>query len=61
MYLQLSDYWRLIFECGGVCEREGIPWWPGGKESTCQADVSLIPGSGQSLEEKMATHSSVVA
>ena len=54
MYWQLSDYWRLIFEyvcvCVCVCVREkgGIPWWPGGKESTCQAgDVGLIPGSGQ--------------
>ena len=25
MHLQLSDYWRLTFECAGVCEREGFP------------------------------------
>ena len=36
-----------------------------GKESSCQAghkrDESLIPGSGNTLEEDMATHSSIFA
>ena len=46
MHLQLSDYWRLIFERGCVCEREGIPWWPGGKEPPANAgNVSSVPGS----------------
>ena len=35
------------------------------KESSCQAgqkrDASLIPGSGNTLEEDMATHSSIFA
>ena len=25
----------------------GLPWWLSGKESTCQADVGSIPGSGK--------------
>ena len=34
----------------------------GPKESTCNArDQGLIPGSGKSLEESMATHSSILA
>ena len=36
-----------------------------GKESACNArdtgDVGLIPGLGRSLEEEMATHSSILA
>ena len=36
-----------------------------GKESTCSAgdvgDTGLIPGSGRSLEEDMATHSNIHA
>ena len=33
-----------------------------GKESTCNAgDEGSIPGSGRSLEEKMATHSRTLA
>ena len=36
--------------------------WLCGKESTCQAgDVSLIPGSGRSMEKEMASHFSVLA
>ena len=26
----------------------GLPWWPSGKESACNADLGLIPGSGRS-------------
>ena len=33
-----------------------------GKESACNAgDSGLIPGSGRSLEEEMASHSSILA
>ena len=35
--------------------------WLCGKESTCQADVSLFPGSGRSMEKEMATHFSILA
>ena len=39
-----------------------LPWWLSGKESTCQAgDAGSIPGSGRSLEDEMATHSSILA
>ena len=40
----------------------GLPQWLMNKESVCNAgDPGLIPGSGRSLEEEMATHSSVLA
>ena len=39
-----------------------LPWWLSGKESTYNAgDTGSIPGSGRSLEEEMATHSSILA
>ena len=42
--------------------RTRLPWWLSGKEFTCQAeDGSLIPGSGRSLEEEMATYFSILA
>ena len=40
-----------------------FPWWLSGKESSCNGggvDVVLIPGSGRSLQEGMATHSSIL-
>ena len=38
------------------------PWWLSGKESACIAgDAGSIPGSGRSLGEGMATHSSILA
>ena len=41
-----------------------LPQWLSGKESTCKTgdagDMGLIPGSGRSLEEGMATHSSIL-
>ena len=44
---------------------EGVPWWLSGKEPTCQCrrtrDAGLIPVSWRSLEEGMATHSSILA
>ena len=42
----------------------GLLGFPGGSEeaSACNAgDLSSIPGSGRSLEKKMATHSSILA
>ena len=42
----------------------GLPQWLSGKESACSAgaagDAGSIPGSGRSLEEGMATHSSIL-
>ena len=42
-----------------------FPWWLSGKEYTCNVGdaeaMSSIPGSGRSLEEGMATHSSILA
>ena len=41
---------------------EGLPRWLSGKESACNAgDLGLILGSETSLEEEMATHSSILA
>ena len=41
--------------------RLGLPWWPSGKESTCDVGVTgLIPGSGRFFGEEMATHSSIL-
>ena len=40
----------------------GFPGGLDGKESTCNVGgLDLIPGSGRSLEEGMATHSSILA
>ena len=40
----------------------GFPGSPEGKESACSAgDPGLIPGSGRSPGEGMATHSSVLS
>ena len=37
--------------------RKGLPWWLGGKETSCNTghigDVGLIPGSGRSPQEGM--------
>ena len=41
---------------------EGFPCGSAGKESACNVgDLGSIPGSGRSLEEGMATHSSILA
>ena len=46
----------------GFHENMGFPVGSAGKESACNAgDLSLIPGLGTSLEEEMATHSSILA
>ena len=46
-------------------DRSGLPQWLSGKETACNAgdtgDTDLILGSGSSLEEGMATHSSILA
>ena len=40
----------------------GFPGGSEGKESACNAgDLGSIPGSGRSLEKRMATHSSILA
>ena len=43
----------------------GLPWWLSSKESTCNiediGDTGSIPGLGRSLEEEVATHSSILA
>ena len=40
----------------------GFPGGPGGKESACDAgDPDSISGSDDSLEKRMATHSSILA
>ena len=40
---------------------EGFPGGSEGKESTCNTgDLGSIPGLGRSLEEGMATHSSIL-
>ena len=40
----------------------GFPGGSDSKESTCHAgDPGLIPGSGRSPEEEIATHSSILA
>ena len=55
--------WATELNCTEVSS--GLPRWISGKESTCLAgaggDMSLIPVSGRSLEEKMATHSTILA
>ena len=41
---------------------EGFPGGSDGKESACSVeDLGSIPGLGRSLEEGMATHSSILA
>ena len=42
--------------------QRGLRWWLSGKESACNAgDVGSTPGSGNSLEKDIATHSSILA
>ena len=44
---------------------EGLPQWLSGRETVCSAgdtrDVGSIPGSKDSLEKEVATHSSILA
>ena len=62
----VSPFWLLpiklpwIFVYRFLCR--WIPWQLSGKASACNAgDMSSIPGSRRSLEEDMATHSSILA
>ena len=45
-------------------EQKGLPWWPRGKESACNAGNAGNPGSipawADPLEEEMATHSVIL-
>jgi len=44
-----SNLFYLKFEFVLLRFHIGLPWWPSGKESTCQVgDVGSIPGSGRS-------------
>ena len=45
-----------------ITQAEGLPWWLSSKEATSNAgDTGLIPRLRRSLEEGMATHSSILA
>ena len=45
-----------------LVNKQGFPGGSDGKESACNArDSGLIPGSGDALEKRMATHSSIFA
>ena len=45
-----------------MCSTLGFPAGLDSKESSCNSgDLGLIPGSGRSLEKRMATHSSILA
>ena len=59
-HAQLGDMTSLFVTELGL--EPGLPWWPSGKESACNAgDPGSIPGSGGSLEKEIATHSSTLA
>lgn len=49
--LELSIKLALEFltrKCLGLFPNQGLPWWLGGKQSTCQyRNASLIPGLGR--------------
>ena len=57
---------RILGECSAPlrspCVSSWLPWRLSVKESTCNVgDVSSIPGWGDTLEEEMAAHSSILA
>ena len=53
IFIKTSSYSFLI---------TALPWWLSGKESACNAgDLGSIPGSEDSLEKEMATHSRILA
>ena len=53
--------WKKV-EAFETCFGVSFPCGSAGKESACNAgDLGLIPGLGRSLEEGMATHSSILA
>ena len=56
-YIQSVSAFNLV-----VLIISSLPRWLHGKESACSAgDMDLIPGSGDPLEEGMATPSSILA
>ena len=66
MNLDLQILHFLRGKAESCLEFRGFPGGATGKESTCQCrlditDTGSIPGSGRSLEEGMATHSSILA
>ena len=58
-------YNKLIQFCIHICSFSGFPGGTSVKNPPADAgnagDVGLISGSGRSLEEEMATHSSILA
>jgi len=65
MNLDLQILHFLRDKAESCLEVRGFPGGATGNESTCQCrlditDTGLIPGSGRSLEEGMATHSSIL-
>ena len=66
MNLDLQILHFLRGKAESCLEFRGFPGGATGNESTCQCrlditDTGSIPGSGRSLEEGMATHSSILA
>ena len=52
----------LIKNLGSFTTKEGFPGGSDGREAICNAgDLASIPGSGDPLEEGMATHSNILA
>ena len=50
------------FFLSGFLVTHELPQWPGGKESICNAETRVQSlGWEESLEEEMATHSSILA
>ena len=61
-YLHKDIIYIYMCVCVRACVRIGLPQWLSGKEFTCNSEATgLIPESGRSLEEGMATHSSILA
>ena len=65
--LSVAEYktscpWAGKLVCGRLGMFRGFPGGSDSKESTCNAgELGSIPGLGRSLEEGIATHSSVLA
>ena len=62
MELREKTQWRSEFPSQGPQKQKIVfPDGSAGKESTCNTGYTcLIPGSGRSLEEEMATRSSIL-
>ena len=55
--MQITTGMCLVFYAMDV---NGLPWWLSGKESTCRAGDTGDLGWEDSLEEGMATYSSIL-